>query len=583
MEDPRLSAAEPVRLVIWDLDETFWRGTLSEGGFTWREDCAAIVVELARRGIMSSICSKNDLAEVETILRRRHLWDYFVFPSIDWSAKGPRIKQLIDAIQLRAPSVLLIDDNPLNREQARHFAPGLQVAAETIIPDLLADRRFPGKSDPELVRLKQYKALETRKAEEARLAGDAGDATAFLRASDIRVRIENDVEAHLDRAIELINRTNQLNFTKWRLPEDPEKARAKLRGQIRHFATQAGLVAVSDKYGDYGFCGYFQVTTRREVAQLQRFCFSCRILGLGVEAFVYQRLGRPVLEIKGEPRSDPMGHAPVDWIRMETGEDGASGVAAEPPLGSMAARGGCVLWPLTHYFRLSASRVTGEFNTVRDGKLIRLDHSLCLRHAILGVTGDRLAAVAPLGYVAEDFRTEFFNHEGDKPIFVFSSWVDGGLPVWRHRRSGMTIPFEPSRPHRGGEPDPALEAYVAAEFQRTRYREAEYRATLELIFSRIPPHGLMFVLLSDTPSERRQEMNDWCVAAAVGRDNIRLIRLTDFSEGDAEILNPQQTHFDRKVYHRLYEHMVAEARASLARDRATDGQTPSPVTEPSPR
>jgi predicted enzyme involved in methoxymalonyl-ACP biosynthesis len=25
---------EPVRLVIWDLDETFWHGTLTEGGIS---------------------------------------------------------------------------------------------------------------------------------------------------------------------------------------------------------------------------------------------------------------------------------------------------------------------------------------------------------------------------------------------------------------------------------------------------------------------------------------------------------------------------------------------------------------------
>ena len=127
------SKFEAVRLIIWDLDETFWRGTLTEGGMSWRAEAADGVIELAGRGIVSTICSKNDPERVRAILERRKLWEYFIFPSIDWSAKGPRIRRLIDTIQLRAPSVLLIDDNPLNREQAQHFAPGLQVADETII------------------------------------------------------------------------------------------------------------------------------------------------------------------------------------------------------------------------------------------------------------------------------------------------------------------------------------------------------------------------------------------------------------------------------------------------------------------
>jgi predicted enzyme involved in methoxymalonyl-ACP biosynthesis len=74
---------EPVRLVVWDLDETFWRGTLSEGGIRdYVSEHHDTVIELARRGIISSICSKNDHAAVETILREHGLWDYFILPSI---------------------------------------------------------------------------------------------------------------------------------------------------------------------------------------------------------------------------------------------------------------------------------------------------------------------------------------------------------------------------------------------------------------------------------------------------------------------------------------------------------------------
>ena len=75
-----------------------------------------------------------------------------------------------------------------------------------------------------------------------------------------------------------------------------------------------------------------------------------------------------------------------------------------PTLGSVAARGGCVLWPLVHYFRLTAEKVVAEFNTVRNGKLIMLDRSICLRSAIEGVTEEQLEAIAPLGYVSEDFK-----------------------------------------------------------------------------------------------------------------------------------------------------------------------------------
>ena len=102
------AGAEPVRLVIWDLDETFWRGTLTEGGMTWRKEAEQAVIALAHRGIISSICSKNDAAQVDALLKRHGLRDYFVFPSISWEPKGPRLAQLIESIQLRPASVLFM-------------------------------------------------------------------------------------------------------------------------------------------------------------------------------------------------------------------------------------------------------------------------------------------------------------------------------------------------------------------------------------------------------------------------------------------------------------------------------------------
>ena len=83
-----------------------------------------------------------------------------------------------------------------------------------------------------LTRLNQYKMLEKRKADEV-AAGP--DPTEFLRESDIRIYLEFDVEKQIDRAVELINRTNQLNFTKQRLSEDTDLAKGELKGLLARF------------------------------------------------------------------------------------------------------------------------------------------------------------------------------------------------------------------------------------------------------------------------------------------------------------------------------------------------------------
>ena len=43
---PTFTLQEPVKLVIWDLDDTFWKGPFSEGDVELVEDHAVVVREL---------------------------------------------------------------------------------------------------------------------------------------------------------------------------------------------------------------------------------------------------------------------------------------------------------------------------------------------------------------------------------------------------------------------------------------------------------------------------------------------------------------------------------------------------------
>jgi hypothetical protein len=62
------SFAAKIKLIIWDLDETFWHGTFTEGGITYRRENHDLVIALARRGVVSSICSNNDASNLVVTL-----------------------------------------------------------------------------------------------------------------------------------------------------------------------------------------------------------------------------------------------------------------------------------------------------------------------------------------------------------------------------------------------------------------------------------------------------------------------------------------------------------------------------------
>src|SRR5699024_10465947 len=105
---------------------------------------------------------------------------------------------------------------------------------------------------------------------------------------------------------DLILRSNQLNFTKIRSSEE------ELREIMEDPRIQSGYISVADRFGDYGITGFYAMEERR----LIHFTFSCRILGMGVEQYVYNVLGRPGLEIEGEVISDLSEKELPPWINQ---------------------------------------------------------------------------------------------------------------------------------------------------------------------------------------------------------------------------------------------------------------------------
>ena len=68
-----------IKLVIWDLDETLWKGILSEGTMQPVESNNQLIRNMTDAGVVNSICSKNDPNEVDKALKEMGLEDYFVF------------------------------------------------------------------------------------------------------------------------------------------------------------------------------------------------------------------------------------------------------------------------------------------------------------------------------------------------------------------------------------------------------------------------------------------------------------------------------------------------------------------------
>ena len=337
-----------IKMVVWDLDDTFWAGTLSEGGGRVKAENVAILRALVDRGIMNSICSKNDFDAAKARLKEIGVWDLFVFPRINWQPKGAQIAELIDSCRLRPVNVLFVDDSPANLQEAVFFSPGLQTATPEILPRLLEMPAARGREDLSHVRLGQFKLLERK--QEARKSFSTNDA--FLRKSNIRVVLDEDCLARADRIQELIERTNQLNFTKRRIGRD------ELIALLHDQSARNFVVSVKDAYGDYGVAGFVSIRN----GACEHFLFSCRVLGLGVEQWVYSTLGYPQIAVVGETACTLSPTERPDWINR--GNPGGQADGKVPHVGlRVLMRGGCDLRQMEQY--LDFERLDCEFNYLR--------------------------------------------------------------------------------------------------------------------------------------------------------------------------------------------------------------------------
>jgi hypothetical protein len=311
---------------------------------------------------------------------------------------------------------------------------------------MLADPRFLGRDDPDLTRLRQYQLLETRQAKAAVTHGTNDD---FLRQSNIRICIEYDVLAHADRVIELVNRTNQLNYTKSRFPEDAGQARAVLIDQLQPFDRVAGLVRVVDAYGDYGFVGFFMLATGRERlaegaadTRLLHFCFSCRVLGMMVEQWLYTRLRRPELKIVGNVLT-PLSGTVIDWITEVTSiETSASTVTKIAP--QIVMFGGCEANSIGVYLQAHTDHVRIYGNYVSNGLMMRVNYA----RRLLNICDRDPAAIADelalLDLPAELETGDILGEARPGTVFAVNFGIDsdGGYAL-RHRRFGWSLNVEP--------------------------------------------------------------------------------------------------------------------------------------------
>ncbi len=272
-------AAQPspkIKCVVWDLDNTLWDGILIEDGphkLRLKPGILDVIQQLDRRGILHSIASKNNREEAWQILRNFQVDEYFLCPQISWQPKGEAVQAIAKALNIGTDSLLLVDDSDFELQQVKAMCPEVGVLRAERFPQLLEmeECQVPVTNESAARR----KMVQVENARQSAASGFGQDYMAFLRQCEIQLNVRPLTNANLERAHELTQRTNQMNFSGNRY------SRELLHQILSSSHLDTYVLDCQDRFGSYGVIG-FSIVDRREVCMTD-LMFSCRVQSKRVE------------------------------------------------------------------------------------------------------------------------------------------------------------------------------------------------------------------------------------------------------------------------------------------------------------
>lgn len=293
------------KCIVLDLDNTLWGGVVADdgvGGIQIGEGSAVgeahkafqqHLARIAERGVLLAVCSKNDerIARLpfeqhpEMVLR---LDDIACFAA-GWGAKSDALRRIARELNLGLDALVFVDDDPAQREEVRQALP------EVAVPELGRDpaeyarvlddgRWFESVSVTAEDRSRTQAYRQRRAVEDLRVK--VSDPESFLESLAMRAVVRPFEPIAFQRIRQLANKTNQFNLTTRRLgPGEVEALSAD-----PSWITQT--VRLADRFGDQGLVSVLFARVAGDVAEIEGWLMSCRVVQRGVEQLAANELVR---------------------------------------------------------------------------------------------------------------------------------------------------------------------------------------------------------------------------------------------------------------------------------------------------
>lgn len=282
-----------LKLLVLDLDYTLYRGVLGEDGLegiVFEESHLALqqlLMKLKENGMLLAISSKNELADVEQLIQQHPDFllklDDFVFIEANWDEKEKNIRSIIERVNIDPSAALFVDDNIVELSKVQAAIPKLHLllADETGEETWHRIRNYPGiysltRDDTAQKRREDIVANTKREVLQAQ---NVDDPHAYLNSLQMEIHVYRNEQEHLQRIVDLSNKTNQFNTNLQRYTE------AEVQERFANSNYDFYTVTLSDFLSDSGTIGVFGVRREEQCLIVDEILFSCRALGRQVENF----------------------------------------------------------------------------------------------------------------------------------------------------------------------------------------------------------------------------------------------------------------------------------------------------------
>jgi FkbH-like protein len=294
----------PAKVLALDLDNVLWGGVLGEDGIDGLKighdfpgnvyrHVQLQVLALKNRGVLLVLLSKNNLADVEqaflTLPDMPIKLENFAALRVNWREKCENLRDVARELNLGLDSFVFVDDQGFEREQMRFHLPEVRVLEASEDPlrtlQVLTDcREFDvyRVTNEDHRRSSDYVAQARRHKFEA----SSQDPKDFLFTLQLQARIVPVEEATIQRAVQMLGKTNQFNVTTRR------HAEAHVRRMQGNEANLLLMLSLSDTFGDQGIVGLAIALGDPEsrVLKVDSFLLSCRAIGRGAEQALWAEL-----------------------------------------------------------------------------------------------------------------------------------------------------------------------------------------------------------------------------------------------------------------------------------------------------